>query len=415
MSTDQQRVRVLVADDDSSMRRALAGLIQNEASFDLVGQAGDAEEAVELARRLNPDVALMDVRMPGGGGPRATRSIRESCPRTQVVAFSAHPDRDAVLAMIRAGAVGFIVKGIPGEELIHAIRRSARGQTSLSTDVAGTVVDELVSRLEGQERDHAFRRQKVERIRTLLLDDVVRMVFQPIADIITGEVVGFEALSRFHAEPQRPPDVWFEEAHEVGLGVQLELVALRAAVKHFEHLPRSTYLSVNVSPVTALSPHFEEAVSGADPRRLVVEVTEHARVADYDELATALRSLRLRGAKLAVDDAGSGFASLRHILRLSPDIIKLDRTLTSGVESDTARHALASALILFADKIGSQVVAEGLEEVEDLLTLRALGVRYGQGYYLAKPAPLTVDPRGVPTTLDVPAVQESETGASVSR
>jgi EAL domain-containing protein (putative c-di-GMP-specific phosphodiesterase class I)/CheY-like chemotaxis protein len=412
MSTDQQRVRVLVADDDSNVRRALAGLIENEGSFDLVGQAGDAEEAVELARRLNPDVALMDVRMPGGGGPRATRSIRESCPRTQVVAFTAHPDRDAVLAMIKAGAVGFLLKGIPGEELISAIRRSARGQTSLSTDVAGTVVDELVARLEGQERDHAHRRQKIERIRTVLLDDVVRMVFQPIADIATGEVVGFEALSRFHAEPERRPDQWFEEAHEVGLGVQLELVAIRAAVKHFDHLPRSTYLSVNVSPVTALSPHFEEAVSGADPRRLVVEITEHARVADYDALAAGLQSLRLRGARLAVDDAGSGFASLRHILRLSPDIIKLDRSLVADIDADTARHALASALILFADKIGSSVVAEGLEEAEGLLTLRALGVKYGQGYYLGRPAPLTVDPRGVPTLLAVPPIQSEEAKAN---
>src|SRR5438309_8240036 len=114
MTTDLQRVRVMLADDDAYVREALAGLIGTESSLDLVGQARDADEAVELARRLHPDVAVLDVRMPGGGGPRAARAIREACPRTQVVALSAHDDREAILEMIRAGAVGYLVKGLPG-------------------------------------------------------------------------------------------------------------------------------------------------------------------------------------------------------------------------------------------------------------------------------------------------------------
>src|SRR3989442_4959571 len=132
MPTDVQRVRVMVADDDKDVREAIAQLIATEASFDLVGEAGNAEEAVELATRLRPDVALLDVRMPGGGGPRATRSIRRSSPRTQVVALSAHDDRETVLEMIPAGAVGYLLKGLAGEELLTAIQRSARGQTTLS-------------------------------------------------------------------------------------------------------------------------------------------------------------------------------------------------------------------------------------------------------------------------------------------
>jgi EAL domain-containing protein (putative c-di-GMP-specific phosphodiesterase class I)/CheY-like chemotaxis protein len=407
MAIDVQRVRVLLADDDSEVREALAGLIATDTRLELVGQAGDAEEAVRLARRLNPDVAVVDVRMPGGG-PRATRAIRESCPRTQVVALSAHDDREVVLEMIRAGAVGFLVKGLPGEEFLTAVQRSARGQTSLSAPVAGAVVDELVTRLEGQERLDTHRRRQLERVRAVLLGDAVHMVYQPIADLMTGQVVGYEGLARFDTEPARPPDVWFAEAQEVGLGVQLELVALRAAMKQFGQLPGQTYLSVNVSPATARSPHFEETLRGIDPTRIVVEITEHAPVVDYEELAGALRVLRSRGVRLAVDDAGAGFASLRHILRLSPDVIKLDRALTSDIDTDTARHALASALILFADKIGSSVVAEGIERDAELLTLRSLGVPYGQGYFLAKPAPLPLDTSGLPKILAVPAVQASE-------
>ena len=137
----------------------------------------------------------------------------------------------------------------------------------------------------------------------------------------------------------------------------------------------------------------------------MVEVTEHAPVADYDALADALRGVRKRGVRLAVDDAGSGFASLRHILRLSPDIIKLDRALTSDIDRDEAREALAAALIVFADRIGSTVVAEGIEREPELLTLRSLGVPYGQGYYLARPEPLPVAPSEIPRILSVPGLQ----------
>jgi EAL domain-containing protein (putative c-di-GMP-specific phosphodiesterase class I) len=135
----------------------------------------------------------------------------------------------------------------------------------------------------------------------------------------------------------------------------------------------------------------------------VIEVTEHAAVADYDALADCLRPLRERGVRLAIDDAGAGFASLRHILRLSPDVIKLDRTLCADIDTDPARHALATALIAFAAQIGSSVVAEGIERPEELLTLRALGVPYGQGFFLARPAQLPVDPFEIATFLPVPA------------
>jgi len=221
----------------------------------------------------------------------------------------------------------------------------------------------------------------------------VRMVFQPIVDLSTGQVMGFEALARFQTEVERPPDVWFSEANAVGLGTQLELVAVRAATKWFDHLPGSTYLSINVSPATALSPHFEKALGDIDLRRIVVEITEHAPVADYDALADALRGVRKQGVRLAVDDAGSGFASLRHILRLSPDIIKLDRALTSDIDRD--------------DRIGSTVVAEGIEREAELLTLRSLGVPYGQGYFLARPEPLPVAPSEIPRLLPVPGLQPS--------
>jgi EAL domain-containing protein (putative c-di-GMP-specific phosphodiesterase class I) len=119
----------------------------------------------------------------------------------------------------------------------------------------------------------------------------------------------------------------------------------------------------------------------------VIEVTEHVPVEDYDALNAHLEGLRARGTRLAIDDAGAGFASLRHILLLHPDVIKLDVSLTRGVEDDIARRALASAFISFAAEIGATIVAEGIETRTQFETLRRLGVRYGQGWYLARPAP----------------------------
>ncbi|MEN0105736.1 MAG: EAL domain-containing protein, partial [Pseudomonas sp.] len=125
------------------------------------------------------------------------------------------------------------------------------------------------------------------------------------------------------------------------------------------------------------------------PRRLVLEITEHAAVADYVRLEQALAPFRQRGVRLSIDDTGAGYASMRHILELSPDIIKLDMSITQGINNDFKRRALASSLIAFARETGSSVVAEGVETREELETLRALGVHKIQGYLLGRPLPLS--------------------------
>lgn len=231
-------------------------------------------------------------------------------------------------------------------------------------------------------------RQQVERIRGVLEGDALSMVFQPIVELHDGKVVGFEALSRFAAEPRRTPDLWFGEAASVGLLVDLEMAALRIAFGHLDLVPPDAYLSVNLSPESVLSPRLVDARAGVPGERVVIEVTEHAPVDDYETLNEALAGLRAIGCRLAIDDAGAGFASLRHILRLAPDIIKLDITLTRGLDSDRARRALATALISFANEIGATLVAEGVETQAEVDALRALGVGLGQGYFFARPGPL---------------------------
>ncbi|MBI4259855.1 MAG: EAL domain-containing protein, partial [Actinobacteria bacterium] len=381
-------IRVLIAEDEAAVREALSELIRTERGLELVGAAADADEAISMAVELGPDVAIVDVKMPGGGGQRAAREIRASSPATRVIALSAYDDRGTVFDMLRAGASGYLVKGVPAGEIVQTIHLAMRGQGSLASQVTADVIDELAGQLERQEVETDRHRQRVMAVRRALAPDALRIVLQPVFELETGEVRGVEALSRFRVEPDWPPDVWFREAAEVGMGVELEIAAIRAAMAHLDRLPPDTYLSVNLSPDTMQSHRYLEVLDATDASRIVVEVTEHAAVEDYDALSPALQALRIRGGRLAIDDAGSGYASLRHILQLAPDLIKLDITLTRGIDTDRPRRALASALVSFSSEIDATIVAEGIETRSELDALRELGVHFGQGYFLARPAPI---------------------------
>ncbi|WP_111398809.1 sensor domain-containing phosphodiesterase [Humitalea rosea] len=241
----------------------------------------------------------------------------------------------------------------------------------------------------GREADAADRAAaKRARVTAVMEQDQLTIAYQPIWDIETGRPVGLECLSRFSATPIRPPDIWFAEAAEAGLGIELEVFAIRKALAALPSLPDDVYVAVNASPETMLSEPFLAALDGMPMDRIVLEITEHARISDYKALSAVLTPLRHRGARLAVDDTGSGYSGLHHILQLRPDIIKLDRGLIQGIDGDTARQALASALMGFARETDGVIIAEGVETPEELATLRALGVGLVQGYLLGRPLPL---------------------------
>ena len=378
-------IRVLIADDDATMRMALGELIQSVPTLELAGVAEDADSAAALALHLAPDVCLLDVEMPGGGGVAATRGIAIGSPSTRVIALSGSGERSAVVGMLQAGAVGYLVKGSPVEELVEGIHRTARGQRTLSQSVAAEVAEALTDQLAGHEAELSRAARVRRELRRVVDHELLSVVFQPIVDLTTGRTTAFEALSRFDTDPVRAPDVWFNEAADVGLGPELELAAVRAALRYLPSLPSDASLSLNVSPVTAHAPALARLLRPV-ARRIVLEITEHAPVEDYEALSDVLRDLRAMGMRLAVDDAGSGFASLRHILRLDPDLIKVDMALIQHITDDRASRAVTHALATFADEIGAAVVAEGVESEDQVVVLRELGVRYAQGFHLGRPA-----------------------------
>ncbi|MCZ2495266.1 EAL domain-containing protein [Xylophilus sp. Kf1] len=245
--------------------------------------------------------------------------------------------------------------------------------------------DLLADRLETDMLAAREREEKRSRIERVFSHDELSVVYQPIYQLADGTVSGVECLSRFRGQFHATPDKWFADAADVGLGPKLEGWAIRQALTNLESLPREVYLAVNGSPAFFTSPELADVLQGVDPSRIVLEVTEHATVSDYRQLWNSLAVWRNRGMRIAIDDAGAGYASMRHILDLQPEYIKLDMSLVRNIDGDARRRALAAALIAFAREIGSVVTAEGVETEAELQALRKLGVDKVQGFHMSRP------------------------------
>ncbi|MHB8717984.1 MAG: EAL domain-containing protein [Candidatus Dormibacteria bacterium] len=212
-----------------------------------------------------------------------------------------------------------------------------------------------------------------------------RTLLQPVVRLSDGAVAGYEALSDLPTRDLHGTDGWFRDAAVLGLGEEVELVLLALALEELAALPQGAYLSVNLSPATLLAPRLGTLLPRSDLQRIVLELTEHMPVDDYVAFNRALRPLRTRGLRLAVDDCGAGFSSLHHILAIRPDIVKLDASLISGIDGDVARRSLVSGLTHFTAEIGAVCIAEGVETGAQATTLRELGVSHGQGWLFGAP------------------------------
>lgn len=227
---------------------------------------------------------------------------------------------------------------------------------------------------------------KQAQIRAILDSGNFDIVHQPAVRIDCGRVEFVESLARFRSEPLRSPNAWFEEALEVGLAAELETLVTGRALQTLELIPETASLSVNVSPAMLAHGDLRDRLGSAPAQRLIVEITEHKAVSCYQALRDSLAPLRSRGLRLAIDDAGAGYSSFRHILELRPDIIKLDMSLCRGLERDSARRALVSSLLSFSRAVGCEIVAEGVETEAELASLRRIGIMIAQGHLLARPA-----------------------------
>jgi EAL domain-containing protein (putative c-di-GMP-specific phosphodiesterase class I) len=407
-SSTVDSARILIVDDEEANLLVLRRMLERAGQHNLM-TVSDSSLAIERFLSFEPDLVLLDLHMPHPDGFEVLSLLEPLVPSDTYVpilvltADVTDSARERALAM---GARDFLTKPFRYNELLLRINNLLETRalhSQLHRDKA--ILEARMREQQASEAAQAERRRaasrRVEAVLAIDRDEShephgggvrLQMVYQPILDLQSGRVLGAEALARFGTEPQRSPAQWFVEAAEAGLAIQLELAAIRRAAEGLALLPPATFLSVNASAETVRSPALLDLLDQLPASRIVIELTEHEPVADYNELVPAVNRLRERGLRLAVDDAGAGFTSLQQILRLAPDLIKLDRGFIEGLADDPVRRALTTALLTFATDIGATLVAEGVATARELEALRALGVRHGQGRFLGEPMALPFDP-----------------------
>ena len=354
-----------------------------------VAYVGEFRDGMQLYRAVCGDVASFNMTN-ADGLPAVTtydqRMVAASIPN--VICDASADERVAGLVATRHARIGAYV-GVPiflsdgtlygtlscvGHEPDYTLDDRA---VSLLWLLAELIVDDL----EAQRRREDLR----DGIANLIESGEFDIAYQPVFELAGDRCVALEALARFPA-PFGPPARTIAAAEAVGLGVELERAVMRRAYRILPRLGPGQFLALNASPA-ALLDIARGAGCGEDVpwSRIVVEVTEHSAIEAYAVLDEELAPLRRRGLRIAVDDAGAGYASLRHVLELRPDFIKLDRWLIDGVADDGGRRAAVSAFVELARELGSTVIGEGVERPEDLEALRELGLHAAQGYLLGGP------------------------------
>jgi EAL domain-containing protein (putative c-di-GMP-specific phosphodiesterase class I)/AmiR/NasT family two-component response regulator len=383
--------RVVIIDGAPDEAAYLESLLQR-AGIRRVHHLSDPGELLDRFHRLEPDLVVLDLQLPGVDGlTLLSRIVRRAAGTyVPVLALTSGTVNEAPRRALSIGARDYLPRPLNSIDVLlrvgnlletrHLHQQLRRLDTSLAAEV------DRKRRLENL--DPQVRQTKCDLVLAALAGQAFQMVFQPVVDLFNGTTLGHEALARFDLEPARSPNEWFADAADVGLGYALELAAVSRALDVLPHLPPGGFLSVNVSAETLLHPNLLALADTDVAPRLVLELTEQLPVEDYGPVVDALAQLRARGARLAVDDTGSGFASMRHIRALSPDLIKLDMSLVRGIDHDPVRRALARAMVAYAADAGTQLLAKGVETPGELNTLKALEVRWAQGYLLGQPEPL---------------------------
>jgi EAL domain-containing protein (putative c-di-GMP-specific phosphodiesterase class I) len=386
------RATVMVVDDQPA-NLALLERVLGLAGVERVIAVTDPVEAIARCRQHPPDLLLLDLHMPVMDGFAVMATLQDDLPSDvflPIIVLTADVTTEARDRALSAGAKDFLTKPFDRGEVLLRIANAletAALHRRLAADNERLRVELDAERAE-ERRQAAERWGRAERVERVLRGSALAMVFQPIVDLQDGSVVGVEALARISDDPPRSPDQWFADAHAVGLGAALELLAVRRALEALPELAPDVFLAVNLSADTVLDDGLSEVLEAVDGRRVVIELTEQRPVDDYVSLVGALDALRYQGVRVAVDDAGAGYSGLHHILQLRPDIIKMDIDLIRELDRDPVRRALVTSLVSFGADIGARLVAEGIETDAELGVLQGLATAWGQGYHLARPGPL---------------------------
>jgi EAL domain-containing protein (putative c-di-GMP-specific phosphodiesterase class I)/ActR/RegA family two-component response regulator len=400
---EHAEARLLVVDDEEPNLVLLRHMLAR-AGYRHIETIADSSTVMARVVSEHPDLVLLDLHMPEPDGFTLLREIAAVVPHDDilpVLVLTADITIDSRELALGHGALDLLTKPFYYPELLLRVHNllSVRAIHTRVRRHDAEVTSALAAHTRAAAIDADRRRAISARVDDVVSGTGLTIVFQPVIDLVDGAVVGAEALSRFTTAGSSTPDVWFLEADEIGRRVEAEVVAVRRAVERLDELPSDAFLSINACAETIGTGAMAAALTGVSGFRIVVELTEHESIDDYPALLAGIDELRERGVRLAVDDTGSGFSGLKHILRLSPDIIKLDRSLVAGVDADPSRRSLMAAMVHFANETGTMLVGEGIETEGELAVLRSLGLGHGQGYLLARPGSLPL------TVADVPGLR----------
>jgi EAL domain-containing protein (putative c-di-GMP-specific phosphodiesterase class I) len=315
------------------------------------------------------------------GAPLVTHDLQTALAGIPVVSLGDDADPRKPQSSI---AVPMVVLGRAiGAFEVQSVERAAyTDEHVVAMTLAGNIAAIATTRVRDAAREDRQLAAEREEIRSIIATAAFATVFQPIVELESLTTVGYEALTRF--ADGTPPDVRFVQASVSGLGLELEAATLEAAFRASEALPANVLLNLNVSPALVLAGEPLGGLLRQWGWQTILELTEHTAVDDYGALRAAIARLG-PSVRLAIDDAGAGFASFRHILELAPQFVKLDRAIIAGLDADPARQAFVAGMRHFAVTTGCGLIAEGIETAAELETLRALGISLGQGYLLGRP------------------------------
>ncbi len=242
-------------------------------------------------------------------------------------------------------------------------------------------------------REELDAEQRKTALREIIAQEQVRTLVHPIFDLQDMSVVGYEALSRGPVDSEfERPDKLFKVAYDADLVLKLERLCRKKAIEAAASIPDGRLLFINIEPEAVADPELREimtttllAQSTITPDRIVLEITERSAIADFVSFRSTLEYVRALGFKIAVDDAGAGYGSLQCLAEVHPEWLKVDLSLVRDCDTDDVRASLIASLVTFADRMGVNLIAEGIETTEELATLREIGVRYAQGFLFTVP------------------------------
>ena len=363
-------IRVALVDDHEMILETLVRAVSRERDMSVVATASTVAEGIASIDSAGPDVVVFDYSLPDGDGATAAFQVSYLWPDVKVIILTGSDRDGAVFEAARAGCAGFLEKTRPASALVEMIRQVHAGVVQIP----------------------------VERLQELPTPDQLVLHYQPVVDLTSRDVVGFEALVRWD-HPNRgvlPPSDFLPLAEKtsliVDIGETVRLAALRQAVEWKASRPdQPLTMSVNLSGrelhLTDLAARIDRVLgeTGLQPDEVVIEVTETFFVEADSEHSRRLHEVKDLGVQIALDDFGTGFSSLSYLRRFPIDIIKLDRSFTVGLPGDAKAERLVDSIGHLASDMQAVTQAEGIETAEQASILLSLGWQLGQGYYFARP------------------------------